>query len=94
MSGLFNGIIRLRRDNESNYEIVKDIFIPASGEVCIVDCSGKLRFKVGDGVNNFASLPYLDNQNSSLNHGYLLNNNFYADSYNQFAILFVVNKNT
>ena len=80
MANMFNGILRLRRDLESNYEIVKDVFIPASGEVCIVDCSGKLRFKVGDGVSNFASLPYLDNQNNSLSHGYLLNDKFYTDS--------------
>ena len=80
MANSFNGILRLRRDLESNYEIIKDVFIPASGEVCIVDCSGKLRFKVGDGVSNFASLPYLDNQNNSLSHGYLLNDKFYTDS--------------
>ena len=42
MANSFNGILRLRRDLESNYEIVKNVFIPASGEVCIVDCSGKL----------------------------------------------------
>ena len=30
-------IIRLRRDNDYNYAKIKDTFIPASGEVCLVD---------------------------------------------------------
>ena len=30
-------IFKLRRDNDYNYEKVKDTFIPAKGEVCLVD---------------------------------------------------------
>ena len=61
MGGIFNGIIRLRRDNDYNYEKIKDIFIPAKGEVCLVDTALRgLRAKVGDGVTKFGELEYAD----------------------------------
>ena len=63
MNSVFNGIIRLRRDNDFNYDKIKDTFIPANGEVCLVDTARQgLRAKVGDGVTVFSELEYSDAQ--------------------------------
>lgn len=52
-------IFKLRRDNDYNYEKVKDTFIPAKGEVCLVDTARLgLCVKVGDGVSTYGSLEY------------------------------------
>lgn len=54
-------IFKLRRDNDYNYEKVKDIFIPAKGEVCLVDTARLgLCVKVGDGVSTYGSLEYVN----------------------------------
>ena len=86
MSTVFNGIIRLRRDNEYNYIKIENSFIPANGEVCLVDTfEGKLRAKVGNGVTVFANLPYTDSGVINEIHevvvrGYYYNGLFYKDS--------------
>ena len=50
-----DAVIRLRRDNDYNYEAIKDSFVPASGEVVLVDTvKNGLRAKVGNGVNTYA----------------------------------------
>ena len=41
MNKLFNTIIRLRRDNDYNYAKIKDTFVPAKGEPCLVDTAKK-----------------------------------------------------
>ena len=52
---ILNGVIRLRKDSEVDFERVKDIFIPADGEMVLVDTANQgLRIKVGDGVSTFA----------------------------------------
>lgn len=52
-------ISRLRRDNDYNYEKIKNSFIPANGEVCLVDTSDNgLCAIVGDGVTKYADLEY------------------------------------
>ena len=52
-------ISRLRRDNDYNYEKIKNSFIPANGEVCLVDTSDSgLCAIVGDGVTKYADLKY------------------------------------
>lgn len=58
---LLNTTIKLRRDNDYNYAKVKDTFIPAKGEVCLVD-TAKLGLcaVVGDGVSTYGSLEYLN----------------------------------
>lgn len=73
--------IRLRRDNESNFEKIKDTFIPLSGEVILVDTSKNgLRAKVGDGISTYAELQYTDTDiRDPVIHGYLKNGNFYKD---------------
>ena len=51
----------MRRDNDYNYEKVKDTFIPAKGEVCLVDTARLgLCVKVGDGVSTYGSLEYVN----------------------------------
>lgn len=86
MSGIFNGIIRLRRDNDYNYEKIKDTFIPANGEVCLVDTVRKgLRAKIGDGITSFGELEFSDTQiysaiESVVVRGYYRDGSFYADS--------------
>ena len=85
MSGLFNGIIRLRRDNDYNYDKIKNTFIPADGEVCLIDTSNNgLRAKVGDGITTFGNLPYSDENlisqiNSIIVRGYYKDEVFYAN---------------
>ena len=57
---MLNAILRLRRDNDYNYEKIKDTFIPASGEICLVDTARNgLRAVCGDGVSTFAQLEYI-----------------------------------
>lgn len=86
MSNIFNGIIRLRRDNDYNYDLIKNTFIPAKGEVCLIDTARKgLRAKVGDGKTVFAELEYTDAQiysaiESIVIRGYYKDGEFYADS--------------
>lgn len=54
-------IFKLRRDNDYNYEKVKDTFIPAKGEVCLVDTARLgLCVKVGDGVSTYGSFEYVN----------------------------------
>jgi hypothetical protein len=61
MKKTIDATIRLRRDNDYNYEAIKDIFIPSNGEVILVDtASDGLRAKVGNGVNTYAELPFTD----------------------------------
>lgn len=79
-------IIALRRDNDYNYKKIENTFIPANGEVCLVDVAGYgLRSKVGDGISTFAQLPYTDeaifsNINSLIVKGYFYQNKFYTDA--------------
>ena len=86
MSTVFNGVIRLRRDNEYNYAKIENSFIPANGEVCLVDTvDGKLRAKVGNGATVFANLSYTDSGIINEIHevvvrGYYYDGIFYRDS--------------
>lgn len=77
--------IRLRRDNDVNYEKIKTTFIPLKGEVCLVDVVAKgLHAKVGDGVSTWEQLPYADEDiytaiNQIVQRGYYYNGAFYTD---------------
>lgn len=98
MSGIFSGIIRLRRDNDYNYDKIKNTFIPANGEVCLIDTSTNgLRAKVGDGITIFANLPYSDENiltqiNGIIVRGYYKDGNFYADPTGQNLVEASVSK--
>lgn len=57
---MINAILRLRRDNDYNYAKIKDTFIPANGEICLVDTARQgLRAVCGDGVSTFGQLEYI-----------------------------------
>lgn len=89
-----NTIIQLRRDNDYNFEKVKNTFIPANGEVVLVDTARDgLRAKVGDGFSTWAQLPYTDaDLRNAVLHGYLFNNQFYYEAAHQTIITGMINK--
>lgn len=75
---MINAILRLRRDNEFNYEKIKDSFVPADGEICLVDTARNgLRAVCGDGKTVFGELEYL---NELIQKGYYNNGVFYKDA--------------
>lgn len=49
-------VIQVRRDTLENWNAVKDSFIPAAGEPCLVLDNGKVKY--GDGVKPWGELPY------------------------------------
>jgi hypothetical protein len=74
---MFNAILQLRRDNDYNYNKIKDTFIPQDGEVCLVDTAHEgLRAVCGDGKTPFAQLEYMNNV---FVKGYYSNEIFYKD---------------
>ena len=69
--------IRLRRDNDYNYAKIKDKFIPANGEICLVDTAREgLKAVCGDGKSTFGNLKYI---NDLIVRGYYYENKFYQD---------------
>ena len=75
----FNTILTLRRDNDYNYAKVKESFIPANGEVCLVDTSRSgLRAVIGDGKTPFSQLSFFD---EIFLKGYYLEGQFYKDNH-------------
>lgn len=80
MAKRLNAIIQLRRDNEFNFNKIKDSFVPANGEVILVDTSNGLRAKVGTGTITYGNLPFTDEaaRNAVVN-GYYDNGVFYKD---------------
>jgi hypothetical protein len=89
MAKQLNTILRLRRDNDYNYAKIADKFIPADGEICLVDTARSgLRAICGDGKTPFAQLEYID---SIYLKGYLKNDLFYKDA--AFTVLLPTNTN-
>ena len=77
---ILNAVIQLRRDNETNFEKIKDTFIPLNGEVVLVDTSNGLRAKIGTGTTKYANLPFTDViARNGVTNGYLDNGIFYTD---------------
>ena len=75
---MINAILRLRRDNDYNYDKIKDTFIPANGEICLVDTARDgLRAVCGDGKTAFGQLNFIG---ELIVKGYYKDNNFYSDS--------------
>jgi hypothetical protein len=76
-------IVALRRGAESEYQ---SDYLPLKGEVAFVESStGDLRMKVGDGTTLFPDLPYadkyvIDQVNSIVCQGYLIDGEFYVDT--------------
>jgi len=89
-----NAIIRLRRDNDYNYNKIKDTFIPASGEVVLVDTAHDgLRAKVGDGYSTYAQLQFTDAdlRNAAL-QGYFFDGQFYKNEIHDALFPAMINK--
>ena len=75
---MLNVILRLRRDNDYNYAKIKDSFVPANGEICLVDTARSgLRAVCGDGKTPFGELDFMDNLFIT---GYAYNGLFYTDA--------------
>ena len=91
---VLNAVIQLRRDNDYNFKKVENSFIPANGEVVLVDTAKDgLRAKVGDGYSTFAQLQYTDTDlRNTVLHGYLQNNILYQDAMHQVAMQGMINK--
>lgn len=74
---MINAILRLRRDNQFNYNKIKNSFIPANGEICLIDTPRDgLRAVCGDGKTVFNDLPYLFDL---IQRGYFKDGDFYSD---------------
>lgn len=82
MSKVLSASICLRRDNEFNYDKVKDTFIPLNGEICLVDTAYGIKAKIGNGFNSYGSLPWIEEQAllGIVIQGYLKDNEFYLDN--------------
>ncbi len=91
---ILNAVIQLRRDNDYNFKKVENSFIPANGEVVLVDTAKDgLRAKVGNGYSTFAQLQYTDaDLRNTVLHGYFYNNNFYQDTMHQVVMQGMINK--
>ena len=89
-----DAIIRLRRDNDYNYELIKDTFVPAAGEVVLVDTARDgLRAKVGDGVSTYAELQFVDEDiRNMVQQGYYSQGEFYKDITLQTPFQKMINK--
>ena len=94
MRKTIEAVIQLRRDNDYNFERIKDTFIPANGEVILVDTAKDgLRAKVGNGFNTFAELQYTDADiRNAVLHGCLKDNVFYYDNSYNVPIPAMINK--
>lgn len=93
-NGVIDAVIRLRRDNDYNFEAIKDRFVPASGEVVLVDTARDgLRAKVGDGYSTYAELQYVDEDiRNPVQQGYYDNGIFYKDATKRTPFPQAVNK--
>lgn len=82
MRKTWDAVVRLRRDNYYNFEAIKNKFVPASGEVILVDTARDgLRAKVGDGVSTYAQLQFIDEDiRNPVQQGYFYNDEFYKDA--------------
>ena len=94
MTKRMEAIIRLRRDNDYNYERIKNTFVPASGEVVLVDTARDgLRAKVGDGVTTYANLPFTDADiRNAVLQGYYEGDVFYKDPTKNTPFPTMINK--
>ena len=82
--------IQLRRATEGNYDAVGDIFVPAHGEICLVDTvHNGLRIKCGDGFTVWNELSYLDDY---IVKGYYYDGMFYLNAERTHAIVGMVHK--
>lgn len=85
-----NAVLRLRRDNDYNYNKIKDSFIPENGEICLIDTARDgLRAVCGDGSSTFGQLEFIDNY---VIKAYFYEGAFYKNIEHTEEILGSVNK--
>ena len=91
---ILNAVIQLRRDNDFNFDKVKNSFIPANGEVVLIDTAKDgLRAKVGNGFSTYAQLPFTDaDLRNTVLHGYFFNEQFYQDAIHSVPMQGMINK--
>lgn len=91
---ILNAVIQLRRDNDYNFKKVENSFIPANGEVVLVDTAKDgLRAKVGNGYSTYAQLDFTDaDLRNTVLHGYYYESQFYQDSNHQVVMHGMINK--
>lgn len=91
---ILNATIQLRRDNDYNFKKVENFFVPANGEVVLVDTAKDgLRAKVGDGYSTFAQLQYTDaDLRNTVLHGHFYQNSFYQDAAHTVLMNGMINK--
>lgn len=91
---IIKATIQLRRDNDYNFDKIKDTFIPANGEVVLVDTARDgLRAKVGNGFNSYAELNFTDEDvRNAVLHGYFIDGSFYKTLNKDGRIKDMVNK--
>lgn len=81
---IFNAIIQLRRDNDYNFAPINNTFVPANGEVVLIDTATEgLRAKVGDGSTVLGALEFIDShyRNAAIQGYYdTISGNFYIDN--------------
>ena len=89
-----NTVIQLRRDNDYNFEKIKNTFVPANGEVVLVDTARNgLRAKVGDGFSTYAQLQFTDADiRNAVLHGFLKDDVFYKDKIYSVPMTAMINK--
>ena len=92
--GLIKATIQLRRDNDYNFEKIKNTFIPANGEVVLVDTAKDgLRAKVGNGVTTYGQLQFTDEDiRNTVLHGFLIEGSFYKTINKDGLIQPMINK--
>lgn len=89
-NNILNAVIKLRRDNDFNFEKVKDTFIPANGEPILVDTAKNgLRVKVGDGIKTYGELEFAD---ALFINGYYYEGEFYKDKAHTEKLYGVINR--
>ena len=91
---ILNATIQLRRDNDYNFKKVENFFVPANGEVVLVDTAKDgLRAKVGDGYSTFAQLQYTDaDLRNTVLHGFYYQGKFYQDALHSITMSGMINK--
>lgn len=91
---IIDAVLQLRRDNDYNFERIKDTFIPCNGEVVLVDTARDgLRAKVGNGVSTYAQLKFTDEDiRNAVLHGYLLDGDFYKTINKDGLLARMINK--
>lgn len=92
--GILTARMQLRRDNDYNYDKVKDIFVPANGEIVLVDtATSGLRAKVGNGYSTYGELSYIgEDYRNPVQYGYYINGQFYKGLDQNVVINPMINK--